>query len=505
MRLGLKFSLTTSLVVAIVLASYGYHTVSTRRKILLSRMEREARAIARTAKIHIEQTPYHKKGNIRTLVDGIAEFEKTLGVFVSLDGRAFQSKSLMHLPHSLEKNKELGKQVTTGADVIERFDRYGEIPVFVHFEPLRGREGEIAGVLGIVQHTSFVETDIWATQLAVILTTAVLIALITASIFLLIRLNITGPISDLVEKIRKVGMGDFGTQVSVDREDELGELASEFNQMAANLKEAEHRVLEQAEKRAQLEQNVRHMERLATVGQLAAGVAHEIGTPLNVIGGRAHYLKKKVGDRESLEKNLEVIMRQSGRITKIIKRLLNFSRMRPPQRFPTRIPALIGATLDLLEYRTRRHKVRVVQNVPQDLPPVEADPDQLQQVFLNVALNAIQAMPHGGEMVFEGSVVNERELPGDGLRQQWVEIELRDTGIGMNTEVLRNIFKPFFTTKGNGTGTGLGLPISHGIVRDHGGHIDVHSEEGIGTTVCIRLPALSASARMTNPRSNEQE
>jgi two-component system NtrC family sensor kinase len=497
MRLGLKFTLTTSIMVSVVLASYGYHTVSKRRNIFLSRMKREARAIARTAKINIEEASYRKGSDIQALVNGIGEFEKTLGVFVILDGKTFQSESLNELPNSFEKNMELGKQVAARGEAVERFSRYGKTPIFAYFEPLTGRQGEIVGVLGIIQHTSFVEEDILETRLAVMVTTVVLIVLITASILLLIRINITGPISGLIKKIQRVGRGKFDTEVHVNRQDELGVLAHEFNQMAVNLKEAEKRLLEEADREADLEQWIRHMERLATIGQLASGLAHEIGTPLNVISGRASYLKKKVNDTESLEKNLDVIVRQSQRITKIVKHLLNFSRKKPPECIPTKIPSVIEGTLDLLENRIRRQGVRVVRSFPPDLPLVEADPEQLQQVFLNIMLNAVQAMPKGGELILEGQAITNGDQTIERYQPKYAEFQIRDTGVGMKPEVLENIFKPFFTTKWDGKGTGLGLPISYGIVRDHGGTIDVESEEGKGTTVRMRFPCPSPSPEMT--------
>jgi two-component system NtrC family sensor kinase len=496
MRLGIKFTLITSIVVGVVLASYGYHTISKRRNILLSRMKREARAIARTAKINIEEASHRKGSDIQALVNGIGEFQKTLGVFVKLDGKTFQSESLKKLPHSFEKNMEFGKQVAAQGEGIERFGRYGKTSIFAHFEPLRGRQGEIVGVLGIIQHTSFVEEDIVETRLGVMVTMVVLILLITASILLLIRINITGPISGLIKKIRRVGRGEFDTEVRVNPRDELGELDHEFNQMAANLREAERGLLEEADRKAELEQRMRHMERLATIGQLASGLAHEIGTPLNVIGGRAIYIKKRVNDQESMDKNLDVIVRQSQRITKIIKHLLNFSRKNPPQLIPTEVPSVMDSTLDLLGNRIRRQGVRVAKSFPPDLPFVEGDPEQLQQVFLNIMLNAVQAMPSGGELILEGRVITDEGRATEQSQPKSVEIQIRDTGVGMKPDVFENIFKPFFTTKWNGRGTGLGLPISHGIVRDHGGNIHVTTEEGKGTTVRICLPCLNPSSDM---------
>jgi len=489
MRLGPKFTLTTSTVVAIVIAVYGYQTISTRRRILVSRMKREVRAIARTARIYIEEAPTLEGQDLRTLVDGIGEFEKTLGVFVELNKKALQSGSLQELPHSLEKNLKVSKQVIAEGEVTEGFSRYGKASVFTYFEPLRAPGGEVIGSMGIIQHTSFLEKDIWATTVAVAMTMVVLIALIVASILFLIRFNVTGPISELVKRIRKVARRQFDSGLLVSRNDELGELAQEFNQMAGSLKEAEEHFMEERDKKAELEQRMRHLERLATIGQLASGLAHEIGTPLNVISGRAGYLRKRVDDRESVGKNLDIIMRQSQRITKIIKQLLSVSRKESARFIPTELPPAIDSALELLEYRIRKQGIEIIKEFSEDLPLVEGNPEQLQQVFLNLIHNAVQAMPNGGALVVEGRVIPEKEVPGQGLRRDLVKVRVKDTGSGMKPETLQNIFKPFFTTKGDGRGTGLGLPIAYGIVTDHKGRIAVDSEEGKGTTVEISFPA----------------
>ncbi len=489
MRLGPKFTLTTSAVVAVVITLYGYQTIATRRNILLSRMKREVRAIARTARIYIEEALQQEGRDFQTLVNEIGEFEKTLGVFVELNRKALQSESLKELPYSFEKNQEFSRQVIAGGEVVERFSRYGKIPAFVYFEPLREPGGQVIGSVGIIQHVSFLENDVWATKLAVAVTMVVLIGLITASILFLIRFNITRPISQLVKGIRKISRGQFDAEALVNRKDELNELAQEFNQMAMNLKEAERRVSEERERKADLEQRMRHLERLATIGQLASGLAHEIGTPLNVISGRATFLKKRIPNIESAEKNLDIIVRQSQRITKIIRQLLNFSRKEPPQFIATEVPLAVASALELMEHRIRKHGIEVVEKFSKGLPFVEGDPEQLQQVFLNLIHNAVQAMPNGGELIVEGCVVADEEGGEEGYQKDLVRVEIKDTGCGMKPEVLRNIFKPFFTTKLDGRGTGLGLPITYGIVKDHKGRIDIASEEGKGTTVRIWLPA----------------
>jgi len=488
MKLGIKLSLTTSVVVALVIASHGYWTIMNRRHILTSRLKREVRAIARTARIYVEELPHLQTQDIEVLVNGIGEFEKTLGVFIDIDGIAYQSETLNQLHDSFARNRSLGKKVIERNAIIEDFDRYGEIPVYIYFEPLTGPEGHAKGSMGIIQHTVFLEEDIWATRLSVVLTIALLIGLISGSILLSTRYNITRPVAGLITRIRRIGLGEFDTEALGNRADELGELAYEFNQMAANLRETEKRIQREQDKKAELEQRMRHLERLATIGQLASGLAHEIGTPLNVIGGRAGYLRKKVPDQKAVEKNLDIIIRQSERITRIIKQLLSFSRKESPRFLQMEVLPAIEGALDLLDHQIRKQGIKTTKSLSPDLPRVEGDRDQLQQVFLNLIHNAVQAMPDGGELILDGRLVRGTEGGNSVDGKDMIQIGIRDTGCGMKEEVFQNMFKPFFTTKRHGKGTGLGLSIAYSIVREHGGNIKAESEEGEGTTVTVLLP-----------------
>jgi len=235
-----------------------------------------------------------------------------------------------------------------------------------------------------------------------------------------------------------------------------------------------------------LERNLRQSEKLATVGQLASGLAHEIGTPLNIIYGRADLIKRRVEDREGIQKNLDVILQQTERITKILQQLLGFVRKKKPERQPLNICIILENTLDLLDHQLRRQKVGVVKDLREDLPPVTGDPDQIQQVFLNLIINALQSMPNGGTLRLSAS---SKTISKEGLKdgqRQYMEICIEDTGVGMEREVIQNIFNPFFTTKD--TGTGLGLMVTQGIIQDHEGWIDVKSEVNKGSVFKVYFP-----------------
>jgi two-component system, NtrC family, sensor kinase len=254
----------------------------------------------------------------------------------------------------------------------------------------------------------------------------------------------------------------------------------EFNGMAERIEAAQEQIVREQEERRRMEAGLRNAERLASLGRLAAGLAHEIGSPLNVISGRAETLQRWVPGQEPAQKSLRIIAEQIDRIARIVRGMLDFARGRESRLQPTDITAEIRKVLDLLEYRLDEAGVRVACDLPATLPLVVADGDQLNQVFLNLVTNALDAMPQGGTLTI--AVRTDDKAP-DGL-----VISFEDTGTGILPEDIDRIFDPFFTTKEVGHGTGLGLSVSYGIVREHGGSIEAASPPGGGARFTVRLP-----------------
>lgn len=225
-----------------------------------------------------------------------------------------------------------------------------------------------------------------------------------------------------------------------------------------------------------LEDQLRKTERLAELGTLASGMAHEIGTPMNVILGRAELMMRKAKD-ESTRRGLETIVTQVERITKIMNQLLSFARKRPSEQRGVDLVWAIGNVLDMLQEKFDRYDIQVVKEFAPDLPQVLADTDHITQVLLNLLLNACQAMPGGGTLT-----LNVR------AQGHMVDLSVQDTGTGISEDEISNIFDPFFSTKAVGEGTGLGLTVVHGIIQEHNGTIRVSSVPNQGTTFVISLP-----------------
>jgi PAS domain S-box-containing protein len=243
--------------------------------------------------------------------------------------------------------------------------------------------------------------------------------------------------------------------------------------------------------RVALSQEVQQAEKLAVVGQLAAGIAHQIGTPLNVISGSAEYLMMEWGAEKPRPQELEIIIAQTDRITKLIHQLLNFARPARMELRPLDLSELLREVLGLTEHQIAKGQISVETDLRTGLPPTVGDANQLEQALLNIVINAWHAMPGGGRLTLRTRPVPAGERPHRVGRPttSGVEAIIADTGTGIAPEHMPRIFDPFFSTKGVGKGTGLGLAISRRIVEDHHGSIDVASEVGQGTTFTIWLPA----------------
>ena len=231
-----------------------------------------------------------------------------------------------------------------------------------------------------------------------------------------------------------------------------------------------------------LEEQVRHADRLATIGQLAAGVAHELNEPLGSILGFAQLAKKCPGLPHQAELDIEKISNASLLARDIVKKLLIFARQMPPQKIKVNVNQLVEEVLNFFKSRCAQEGVELICSLSPNLPGVDADPSQLNQVAFNLIVNALQAMPQGGDLRIQ-TLCEENQ----------VLLIVEDTGIGMSDEVLEKIFTPFFTTKEVGQGTGLGLPVVHGIITSHGGSVRVKSKVGRGTRFEIQLPAAKPS------------
>jgi len=326
--------------------------------------------------------------------------------------------------------------------------------------------------------------------------TTVVIVLVCAVIIAIVGLRLVGrPMKELIAQARRMEDGDYTVRLAVRQHDEIGELAAEMNTLCERLLEANRRVVEETEAKLAAFEQLRHSDRLATIGQLAAGVAHELGTPLSVVSGRAQLVAADPAVSDEVRANARIVVEQAARMSEIIRQLLDFSHRRRAQPVPTDLRRVVGRMLDLLSAVGGRRTVRFELEAPQEPAMAAVDEGQLQQALTNIVLNGVQAMPQGGRIRVR--IASVRTTPPPALEKgegEYRRIDVEDEGAGIAPEHLPHIFEPFFTTKGVGEGTGLGLSVAHGIIADHGGWIDVESAPGRGTSFHVYLPAVAGVA-----------
>jgi two-component system NtrC family sensor kinase len=342
------------------------------------------------------------------------------------------------------------------------------------YEPIKTISGKIVGILYVgVLEEKYDDIRRETTLIFLGVTTFSLIVSLTISYFL--SRNISFDIRKLVSASREMAGGRLGIHVDIKSKDELGELAGTFNSMASALKERDEKLKEFARKK------IMESERLALIGQLAAGVAHEINNPLQGILSYSDLLVENMPPQDPNSEFVKKIAKQATRCKGIIRGLLDFSRQTMPEMKYSQLNSTLLESVALLEKQSLFQNIEIVKNIDKDLPRTVFDASQMQQVFVNIIMNAAEAMEGKGKLTIATRPDSSKTF---------IEIEIADTGVGISKENLDRIFDPFFTTKGTGHGTGLGLAISYGIVKKHGGTIEVDSEIGIGTTFIVRLPII---------------
>lgn len=362
------------------------------------------------------------------------------------------------------------------------------------YEPLRNSSNEVVGAL----YVAVLEAPVLAARTEVMLTFLVVclvgLVVVFALTYLLTRTMIH-PLEEMVAATKRIAAGDLDATVNVASRDEVGDLAASFNNMLASLKTMnserqqwahtlEEKVRDRTAELVSVQARMAQSEKLASVGRLAAGVAHGINNPLGGILSLAMLALEDIEPDHPLRTDLDMIVKQTLRCREIVKGLLDFSRQSETRATHTDVNAVINSTLALLERQAIFHNIRTERALEDDLPPVLIDPGQLQEVIINLILNAVDAMEENGDLTVE---TRTHAAAGE------VIIRVGDNGKGIPPDALPFIFEPFFTTKKVGHGTGLGLAIVHGVVTRAGGRVEVTSHPE-ATTFTVRLPIARGEA-----------
>lgn len=323
------------------------------------------------------------------------------------------------------------------------------------------------------------------------LTITTLLALVCGIIlYIFIDKKIRRPLNNLIFQAERIGRGDLTANKAIVGNDELADLAETMNDMCSRLLIAKEKINFEYDARLKTLEQLRHTERLSSFGVLSAEIAHELGTPLNVVDGRAKMIMIENLPREDIHDCASIIIHQAERMTAIIRQLLDFTRQ-PKQKISTEdISFHIKQVFQLLYPMAAKQHVSFFLHKKEAAEVIlRGDFAQLQQVLVNLFMNAIQAMPHGGKV--DVSLSNEMltTTPGeDRVKSKFLTIQIQDEGEGIQKENMQHIFTPFFTTKTLGTGTGLGLSIAHGIIEEHNGWINIENNVQSGACFTVYLP-----------------
>lgn len=367
---------------------------------------------------------------------------------------------------------DLGQKITkSNAPIYVNVDYEKEI--FDISKPVSLGHEKLGGIrLGFDLNPLIEEMRLVAFKAVGISTAIFLIGLVIIFVF---TISITKPIERLTLATKRIEEGDLQHRVRIDRDDEIGSLAKAFDQMAERLMQRDRELKESQD-------ILRRADRLSSLGLLTAGLAHEIRNPLVAIRTFTQLLPERYEDAEFREGFQSLALKEVDRICGLITDLLSFARPSKPNVAQEDMNVVIDGIARILESQAKEKNVELTKDFGMNLPKVWIDKDQMKQVFMNVIFNGIQAMSDGGEITISTRVFT----PDADQPALFVQVEVRDTGIGIPGEDLEHIFDPFFTSKDEGSG--LGLAISHQIVQEHGGYVTVKSKVGEGTSFLVNVP-----------------
>jgi two-component system NtrC family sensor kinase len=458
MKIGTRLAVGLLAALTPVVSVYTYNRVRTSAKIFEQDLKRETRAseLALNAAIRfdIQRSEWN---DIRSVFETISEQGVAVAV---LDKSGKLWYALRDFPIKLPLATEIIDQIKSQGSS-EFTQEAGGRYWFCHIAPMRGDPP--LGYLLVAQDWTEVQHDLFrrttssiAAAVVVVLLTAILIPLVS-------RRYVSRPLTELSRRVSRLSSGE-----EAEREqggDEVTLITEEFRKLARELSVARRRLLDENERKLELERRLRHSDKLATIGTLASGLAHEIGTPLGVIRGRAEHLLRSKPDEARLNSGLEIIIQQIDRISRIVRMLLDFGRRREPIRVTSDVRTIVQRTMHLLETEAERRNISLISEMGPVPLLVDCDIDQLQQVFVNLGMNALDAMASsGGALRMTGRYVIESG-------RECVRLRFQDEGPGVEDQFKDRVFDPFFTTKDPGKGTGMGLAVSQSIVRDHDGEI----------------------------------
>jgi signal transduction histidine kinase len=469
--------LTTILLICVipVVAAYMYFNVRQSTRTYVEDLKRETRATARALQAALgPDIDLGEWNDVQSALARVRQEDVAVGVF-RLDGTPMfvpDGFKINPLPTPEEIRRGLAPD---GAEfMVERGVTYW----FCRLVALHSHSGQPDGILLIGQRWNDVENDLRTRVETAVIASLIVAFFIAIVIPVVSHRYVARPLAELSDRVKRLSSDEQLDPAGTG--DEVEFLSEEFRRLALELDTARARLVDEGERKLDLERQLRRADKLAAIGTLASGLAHEIGTPLNVIRGRAEHLLTNRQNPPRTAEGLEIIINQIDRISRIVRMLLNLGSGRERSFMVCDLRQIVQRTLALLETEAARRGVACEVDLGDAPLPVRCDADQLQQVFVNLGVNALDAMDGGGTLTVAARLL-------DGGVHRAIRIVFADTGPGISPEIRARIFDPFFTTKEPGKGTGMGLAVSEAIIRDHEGEIAVESADS-GARIAITLP-----------------
>jgi two-component system, NtrC family, sensor kinase len=483
MKLTIKIMSIIFLGIIFLLIVDGYISVKREINLFDNDMERNASLLGNTVK-ELTLDTWHDAGQDRALalIKRADREENHMRIrWVWLDNPS-GGPYIPHVAREQLASVSLGKEIS-----VKKLDHHGYGHLYTYVPVKIGSDRY--GALEISESLSKLKNYIHKTILRSIILGIMMAVLVFIMLWVLGVKFVGRPLNRLVEITRQIGKGNFSERIVVRGRDELSSLANAMNQMCEQLAASRETVRKETEARIAALEQLRHTERLATLGRLSSGIAHELGTPLNVVSGRAKLIINENLNEEEITECSRIIKEQAERMTKLIRQLLDFARRRAPQKSLVDLKNLSCQVIEMLNPAAGNQKVLLELLEDGDIPLISIDPFQVQQVLINLVMNGIQAMPDGGHLEIKLRTTCACHPGSRGCREQnYAAIYIKDEGKGISGNNINHLFEPFFTTKKVGEGTGLGLSIAYGIVQEHGGWIDVKSNLDKGSCFTIYLP-----------------
>ena len=491
MQIWTKLTLGFALTAITVVGAYGAYQLAQERLDLRRAAEGDLRLVGAALQAALANSLGNKAtADVREILDVVKRRDPSVDVLL-LDPAGAVTAGFWSNSEQDGTVRRLVLDAQTASRSLVRFEGPDGLLYVMGAFPIRDDDGSNLGTLALIRSLEGLREDLSSETRTTVASLVTLVVGLAGAGWLLALVYVRRPLLALVGALRGVRSGDLAAKAAAGRPDEIGLAVTEFNALVDDLAEARERLTAEAEAREAMEASLRRADKLVTVGQVSAGLAHEIGSPLQILNGRARALAARAELPADVRPIAQILMNESDRITRIVEQLLTFSRYSAPCMTEVNLETPVRDIVEFFGSEARRQEVRLEFEGDTSLAVATVDIGQIQQVVMNLLSNALRATKRGGRVhvMLNGSSF---VVDGDKWRPS-ISLVVEDTGDGIREDVLPHIFEPFFTTRAEVGGTGLGLAVVKSIIDLHVGAIAVTTRPGEGTRFTVHFPVSNSA------------